>query len=102
MLEKLWGTLERCTAEEMKRKEIAKGQPPPSSSEAIEEAQKPEVTGNTPFECCIRQFGVEVDVSEDEEDEANAGEGKRWQRVFGLFGTKLARSGSLTIDDDFE
>jgi protection of telomeres protein 1 len=91
MLEKLWGTLEMCRANEIKGKELAKNRPPPSSEEAIEEETKRlNVTGNNPFECCIREFGVEI--AEAEEDKASAGEGKRWKRMFGLFGTKLTRS----------
>lgn len=42
---------------------------------------------NRPFTCCIRQYGVKVKVEEGEE--ATAGNGKKWKRVFGLFGTKI-------------
>lgn len=42
---------------------------------------------NRPFTCCIKQYGVKVRVKEGEA--ATAGEGKRWQRMFGLFGTKI-------------
>jgi hypothetical protein len=92
MLGKLWGTLEKFKIEEARMKALARIQPPPSSPEAMgEETKMPKVTGNLTFECCIRQFGVEVDVDEDEEDEANASRGKKWKRMYGLFGTKLAK-----------
>jgi hypothetical protein len=42
---------------------------------------------NKVFTCCIRQYGVKVD--EDDPSKANAGDGKRWQRAFGLFGTHI-------------
>ncbi|KAI9640219.1 hypothetical protein NHQ30_011457 [Ciborinia camelliae] len=42
---------------------------------------------NKPFECCIKQYGVKV-IEEDPE-KADAGEGQRWQRVFGLYGTLI-------------
>jgi protection-of-telomeres protein 1 len=42
---------------------------------------------NKAFTCCIQQYGVKVD--EDDAAKANAGDGKRWQRVFGLFGTQI-------------
>jgi protection-of-telomeres protein 1 len=42
---------------------------------------------NKAFTCCVRQYGVKVD--EDDPSKANAGDGKRWQRVFGLFGTHI-------------
>jgi protection-of-telomeres protein 1 len=42
---------------------------------------------NKAFTCCIQQYGVKVD--EDDSAKANAGNGKRWQRVFGLFGTQI-------------
>lgn len=42
---------------------------------------------NKPFECCIKQYGVKV--AEENPEKADAGEGKRWQRVFGLCGTLI-------------
>lgn len=42
---------------------------------------------NQLFSCCIRQFGKKVEESDSEK--ADAGEGQRWKRVFGLFGTRL-------------
>ncbi|RYP59754.1 hypothetical protein DL769_008422 [Monosporascus sp. CRB-8-3] len=42
---------------------------------------------NKPFTCCIRQYGVRV--KERDPARANAGDGTRWERVFGLFGTRI-------------
>lgn len=43
---------------------------------------------NRPFVCCIQQYGVQV--PEEDALKADAGEGKRWQRMYGLFGTRVA------------
>ncbi|KAL2075292.1 hypothetical protein VTL71DRAFT_235 [Oculimacula yallundae] len=43
---------------------------------------------NKAFTCCIQQYGVKI--SEDDAAKADAGEGRRWQRVFGLFGTNIS------------
>lgn len=97
---KLWGDLEerKIDLEARKREtrdRILRGMPPPSSGAGAEEADGSAVDSrglgqisNKPFACCIQQYGVRVKAEEGEED--NAGEGKRWQRVFGLFGTKIA------------
>jgi protection-of-telomeres protein 1 len=45
------------------------------------------VPKNKAFTCCIRQYGVKVD--EEDAAKADAGEGQRWQRMFGLFGTQI-------------
>jgi hypothetical protein len=42
---------------------------------------------NQPFTCCVRQYGIRR--TEADPEKMNAGEGKRWERVYGLFGTKL-------------
>lgn len=42
---------------------------------------------NKAFTCCIKQYGVKVD--EEDRKKADAGDGKRWQRVFGLFETYI-------------
>jgi len=42
---------------------------------------------NRGFTCCIKQYGVKVE--EKDPRKANAGDGKRWQRIFGLFGTMI-------------
>lgn len=43
---------------------------------------------NKAFTCCIKQYGAKV--PEDDPSKANAGEGKRWKKMFGLFGTRIA------------
>lgn len=43
---------------------------------------------NKPFTCCIKQYGVKV--YEDDPAKANAGEKRRWQRMFGIFGTTIS------------
>lgn len=45
------------------------------------------IARNKAFTCCIRQYGVKV--KEDNSDLANAGDGMRWQRKFGLFGVVI-------------
>ena len=42
---------------------------------------------NKPFTCCIKQYGVKV--KEDDPTTASAGEGMRWDRRFGIFGTTI-------------
>lgn len=42
---------------------------------------------NKGFTCCIKQYGVKV--KEKDPVLANAGNGKRWERRFGLFGTQI-------------
>jgi protection-of-telomeres protein 1 len=43
------------------------------------------LASNKAFTCCIKQYGVLI--HEDDPEKANAGNGKRWQRKFGLFDT---------------
>jgi len=45
------------------------------------------VAKNKAFTCCIKQYGIKV--KEDDPKKANAGNGQRWQRKFGLFGTQI-------------
>ncbi|PNH30688.1 hypothetical protein BJF96_g5896 [Verticillium dahliae] len=105
----LWGNLE-----ELKSKQTAKPKakkpppkpnngPPPDSSdeEAVKKRREADTTAgdahgspnpglapqNRPFSCCVRQYGVRV--PEEDPQKANAGEGKRWERAYGLFGTKV-------------
>jgi len=59
-------------------------------SQLVSNAEKSEVIlepKNKAFTCCIRQYGVKVD--EENPAKADAGKGKRWQRMFGLFGTQI-------------
>lgn len=67
--------------------------PPPHSSDNEDEDEKDgkqfttRLT-NRPFPCCIRQYGVKV--RESDPLRADAGENLRWERVFGLFGTRIS------------
>ncbi|KAM0518604.1 hypothetical protein ACHAPE_004368 [Trichoderma viride] len=99
----LWGELEekKSIGEENKRRAARAAlsntnlnRPPSHSSDDEGPApQKQEAElrssqiSNLPFSCCIRQYGVKV--REKDPAKADAGEGKRWQRMFGLFGTKI-------------
>ncbi|KAH6892144.1 hypothetical protein B0T10DRAFT_286303 [Thelonectria olida] len=91
----LWGELEENNLHEQANKaksiKAAKGDKPPPDSDD-DEAPAPKTNGQTqvanrPFACCIRQYGVKV--RETDETKADAGQGRRWQKMFGLFGTKI-------------
>ncbi|KAH0493851.1 hypothetical protein TgHK011_000497 [Trichoderma gracile] len=95
----LWGELEeKKTLEREARRQAARAnrganQPPSHSSEdergaAQMQAGSASQVRTRPFACCIHQYGVEV--PEEDPRKADAGEGKRWQRMFGLFGTRIA------------
>ncbi|KAG5748272.1 hypothetical protein H9Q69_010179 [Fusarium xylarioides] len=86
----LWGNLEekKAAAQEAARK----GKPPADSDD--EDQQQPELKNsgktqltNRAFPCCIKQYGIKV--AEPEPSQANAGNGKRWQRMFQLFGARI-------------
>ncbi|KAK5993260.1 hypothetical protein PT974_06689 [Cladobotryum mycophilum] len=86
----LWGELEEHMIKKAKeKKRSAEGNGPPADSSDDESAgtKKAEFI-NRPFACCIRQYGVKV--PESDPGQADAGEGKRWQRMFGLFGTRIS------------
>lgn len=57
---------------------------PPEVNQSDE--SKP-VTRNKPFTCCIKQYGVKV--PEEDPSRANAGEGWRWEKMFGIFDTHI-------------
>jgi protection-of-telomeres protein 1 len=42
---------------------------------------------NKPFTCCIQQYGLRM--QEHDRSKTSAGDGKRWQRVFSIFGTTI-------------
>ena len=42
---------------------------------------------NKAFTCCIQQYGIKV--QEKSYARADAGDGMRWKRMFGLFGTSI-------------
>ncbi|KAJ3953272.1 hypothetical protein N0V92_010267 [Colletotrichum tropicale] len=99
----LWGDLEEKKSKALiddgnKKKTKASNKTPsdrpPLDSSDAEMIDKPSGKGatdktvsNRPFTCCVRQYGVQV--KEPNETKADAGFGKRWERVFGLFGTKI-------------
>ncbi|KAM3512831.1 hypothetical protein MY11210_003536 [Beauveria gryllotalpidicola] len=87
----LWGDLEERKTQTLLRIEKAEKQArankPPADSDD-EEASVAVVPTNLPFTCCIKQYGVKL--READEAKADAGEGKRWQRMYGLFGTQIS------------
>ncbi|KAK1984352.1 telomere-binding alpha subunit central domain-containing protein [Colletotrichum cereale] len=95
----LWGDLEEKKSKELanKRKKqkanggkkVAGDRPPDSSDNEGPNgpSKETETISNRPFTCCIHQYGIQV--KESNPDKANAGEGKRWKRMFGLFGTQI-------------
>jgi hypothetical protein len=94
----LWGDLEEHKVAKIqqqrdtiaKRKQIAMAPPPTddtSDAEADIKSQNGMGVSNKPFTCCIQQYGIRV--KEENPALANAGRNKRWERVYGLFGTKI-------------
>ena len=43
---------------------------------------------NEAFTCCIKEYGAKI--NEDDPSKANAGGGRKWKRMFGLFGTQIS------------
>ncbi|KAJ4388595.1 hypothetical protein N0V93_006053 [Gnomoniopsis smithogilvyi] len=101
---KLWGNLEeRKTRLEAKKLQHARDPlhaPPAGSSDDEDDSAgahgggdvaDADVPGsqlsNRPFTCCIRQYGVPILAEEGGVDDL--GQGKKWHRMFGLFGTKI-------------
>ncbi|KAF9773734.1 hypothetical protein IL306_008431 [Fusarium sp. DS 682] len=86
----LWGNLEekKAAAQEAARK----GKPPVDSDDegqqqpGIKQSGKTQLT-NRAFPCCVKQYGIKV--AESDPSKANAGDGKRWQRMFQLFGSRI-------------
>ncbi|KAK8038129.1 telomere-binding alpha subunit central domain-containing protein [Apiospora phragmitis] len=98
---KLWGNLEECKRpeydahlESIRRANAL--EPPPDSSDNEAEQASPNQPGghrpmakvsNKPFTCCLQQYGLEMPKSDP--TKCDAGEGKRYQRLFKLFGTRV-------------
>ena len=95
----LWGNLEECKQREHEQNQrtlrrVNAGEAPPDSSD--DEAartgpgtpQPPANVSNKPFTCCLRQYGVKV--PESDARMCDAGKGRRYQRLFGLFGTTIS------------
>ncbi|KAI9158707.1 Protection of telomeres protein [Paramyrothecium foliicola] len=91
----LWGELEEHKSQQLQNIENigrgAKRDRPPSDSDdegqTNEIAEQPSKIANRPFSCCIQQYGVKV--READPTKADAGKGRRWERVFRLFGTRI-------------
>jgi protection of telomeres protein 1 len=58
-----------------------------SNSTAIDTTIPVGAVSNKAFTCCIKQYGAVV--KEDNPSKANAGKGKKWKRMFGLYGTQI-------------
>lgn len=92
----LWGNLEELKnagklkpPPPKKKPPINGDQPPPDSSDNEGPEPEPESNiANRPFSCCVRQYGIKV--RESNPAKADAGNGYRWMRVFGLYGTRIA------------
>lgn len=94
----LWGELEeyklRAEIKRMKALQAARNNKPPQDSSDEEDSshkapkEEKALFNNLPFSCCIRQYGVKV--RERDPAKADAGSGKRWQRMYGLFGTRIS------------
>jgi len=94
---RLWGNLEEIKSVKAqnniaRRRRINAGKPPDSSPARAHSGDDETKTGspklsNTPFSCCIRQYGVTVE--ENDPTKADAGPERRWQRLFGIFGTRI-------------
>ncbi|KAG5926031.1 hypothetical protein E4U42_003717 [Claviceps africana] len=97
----LWGDLEEYKAQlenqamQARRPSDGLGRGPPADSD--DEAKAPakqqgpvahmkNALSNRSFGCCIRQYGVRVDAGDVGKDGGPVG----WQRMFGLFGTKIS------------
>ncbi|KAF4119602.1 telomere-binding alpha subunit central [Geosmithia morbida] len=92
----LWGDLEEKKTAQQRlqgaRNRDTRNDPPPDSDDEQQEKQKQpkesEKSSNLPFSCCVRQYGIKV--REGDSAKADAGDGHRWMRVFGLYGTRVA------------
>ncbi|KAJ6785819.1 hypothetical protein PWT90_06038 [Aphanocladium album] len=93
----LWGDLEEHKTKKLLRgaqaEKQARANGPPADSDDDddddddEDAAAPVPAKNLPFSCCIKQYGMKRD--EADEAKADAGQGKRWQRMYALFGTQI-------------
>lgn len=89
----VWGELEEHKVREEEKREKAvqaakMGQAPDDSDDEEGPQMVDSKVTNRPFSCCIRQYGVKV--REPDQGKADAGEGRRWQRMFGLYGTRIS------------
>ncbi|KAK8034419.1 hypothetical protein PG993_009414 [Apiospora rasikravindrae] len=98
---KLWGNLEECKRSEydahlesIRRANALEPPPDSSDNEGVQGGpNQPKghrsmtKVSNKPFTCCLQQYGLEI--PESDPMKCDAGEGKRYQRVFKLFGTRV-------------
>lgn len=88
---KLWGNLEERKGKLAEREASkSKGKedfPAQDSDEEASQGEPLEELSNEAFSCCLGQYGTKT--AENDPDEANAGDGKRWERRYALFGTKI-------------
>ncbi|KAK3308965.1 uncharacterized protein B0T15DRAFT_525790 [Chaetomium strumarium] len=90
----LWGNLEEHKARKMGKGQTAgtsekrptrRGknaqllERPPLNSDGEDVVDEEEPLSNKPFACCIKQYGIPIPDDD----------GRKWQRCFGLFGTKI-------------
>lgn len=81
----LWGNLEE-------EKSSHRSQTPRSGDDVRLDSSDDETVGmkisNQPFPCCIKQYGIKV--LEQDAGKATAGNNLRWERMFGMYGTKVS------------
>lgn len=58
-----------------------------ANSKATDNGSTKVAPKNKAFTCCVVEYGIKVD--EEDPSKADAGEGKRYQRMYGLFGTQI-------------
>jgi hypothetical protein len=104
----LWGDLEEVkeatrmtTAEEVKDDGdvddmgTADDATPAVAGDLVDTAAETEESSNLPFECCLMEYGIQMDQDELESRELAGGEeghlgiGLGWKRMFALFGTTI-------------
>lgn len=81
----LWGDLEEHKTRAADRARAGFSEAPDDSSD--DERPQP---SNRPFSCCVRQYGA--CVREPDPARADAGAGRRWVRMYKLFGARISPS----------
>ncbi|UNI19056.1 hypothetical protein JDV02_005273 [Purpureocillium takamizusanense] len=85
----LWGDLEEHKSRDAEKAAAGHEKPPDDSDDETSSGLAAKVS-NRPFQCCVREYGIKV--PESDPAKANAGESKRWERMYKLFGTKISGS----------
>ncbi|KAJ6438603.1 F-box domain protein [Purpureocillium lavendulum] len=86
----LWGDLEEHKSRNNAGNAKAGHDKPPDDSDGESPSKPTGKVSNRPFPCCVQEYGIKV--PERDPGKANAGEGKRWERMYKLFGTKISGS----------